>query len=324
MFGYNEPAKIATRTPIQFRPAADQAMSSMMPEFKPCFMDGNDDYLLFGYRQTVSSDRYVFVVIEAARHAGRITAEVGINSVDKFPYYLADDELDLGAFGFRQRATAINGGKDFSYRYGNAIELNRALKDLMSKNVRPAIRAMTDDIGLRIDKSRVVWVPLYKEWEEADAASVPGSVQKYPDLPHEEAAATFIHEAISSGTFNRFLGPLRLSYNDSRFFNCHNYLMARALEFIDPPAVKGSSDENKQEAPQKMITWADILGPGPKDLPTQTKTEAPPPLPDLISIMTARQNQLQAIELSKDKEKRKMEYAFLKSFAAMEGVFRQQ
>ena len=103
---------------------------------------------------------------------------------------------------------------------------------------------------------------------------------------------------MSSGQFNSFLGPLKFKYREPDFLNCHVYLLAKALSFIEPP-------EEKEFQPFEI---------DPKQDPNKI-------LLDAIGALTGRGEQTEAVKLSPRILDRVPEWAFLRSFAALEALY---
>lgn len=321
-------SNVATRTPIQFGPAVTAMLSMIIPEYRSIFSEQTADYLLYGFHRAPEPDRNFFVVIQAARNTGLVTAEVGLSVTNKFPYYKWSDSPKLGTFGYRERVALLMSGSDFSHKYNSANELTGCLRTLVGTFVVQSLRMLKDDISLSIEKARATWVPLYKEWLAAERDVIPGSELRYEGLQNEEAVASFIRGVLSSRKFDRFLGPQKFRYRTPEFFHCHVYLMAQALDFLVPPEAPDAPAEAAPVAaeaprPQRMITWADIMGaPVPKKVekPAEKLLKEGPALGDAVVGMCGRQPQSACVSLSRDAGMRRMEYAFLKSFSAVEAL----
>lgn len=324
--------QVASRTPIRFAPAIEHIFRVELQGYTPTFTEVTSEYLLFGYCREARENQFLHVMVQGARFAGKMVTEVGISRRKDFPYYKWTDEPKLAVGGFRERVTWLMSGQDFSVKYASQDELMKALRDLVVGQSAPALRALGEAAGSFLYREQQTWQPLYEDWvaAEAKARAGPGGDRRYPDLVNEEEAVDLVQEMLMSRTFDRLLGPMKFKYRDPRFFHCHMYLFARGMEFLDPPAAPrqaepepvAEAESEGGDRAQRMLTWADILGPPPKKEDERSKkAEVPPPLGDAIAGVNGRQPQSMCLELSLDPTRRHREFAFLKSLAAVEAFY---
>lgn len=317
---------IASRTPIQFRPAVEAAVRQSLPEYEQIINDTTSEYILLGYHRLVRDERHIFMLIQGARYSGRICGEIGISHVNKFPYYRLSDEPNLGTLGYRERVGKLVNGQDFAHAYGSNSELVKVLRDLVGGYLVQSMRLIGERTEFEIEKAKSTWLPIYEEWQLAEDSMELGAERRYPGLVFEDEARAFIQNALVSHQYDRFLGPLKFKYRDAKFFSGHVYLMARGLEFLTPPKAAKQAADPAQAAPEtsakRMITWADILGPvpSPKTPAYDVKKDLPEPLGDAIAGITGRHPQSSCVTLSSSDEARRLEYAFLKSFSVVEAL----
>ncbi|MGM9998613.1 MAG: hypothetical protein ACI38Q_04375 [Candidatus Bruticola sp.] len=322
---------IASRTPIQVYPAILDAVKVHFRGFQEAFKFSTKDSLIFGFCRAKDKDCYEFVLIQAAKYKGCINAEVAVSPVKRYPYYRRNESLPLGTFAFRERCSLLVKNEDFSFGYGG-VNLDRVLSICLGSYAVPALSRLYDSTRAEASMAGHVWDTYYADWQEAESKADFISTRRYPDLEHEEEANRFIsQEVMGTNRYDRYLGPLKLCYQDSDFFNCHVYLMASAMEFVEPPPmpekeVQTASEVSGSDGP-KVITWRDILGPvepvvkaAPKPM-LRANEERREPLEDPIMGVLGRQEQSACIELNcEDARARLREYAFLKSMSALEVI----
>lgn len=319
-----------SRTPINFKAAVESIFRVDLQGYTPVLSEVTSEYLLFGYAREARENEFLHVLVQGARTSGRIVTEVAVSCQDKFPYYRWSDEPKLAVAGVRERTLQLMTGQDHSYRYTSAEELTKVLRDLVVGQSAPALRNLGELAWPYLKREQQTWKPLYDAWVVAeDKARASGGRLRYPELVDEEQAMDLLQDQIMDRKYQHFLGgPLRARYRDPRYFNCHLYLFARGLEFLEPPSLpkpaepeRPAGDEAEiSERQQQMATWAALLGPRPKR-EDDRKKELPPPLGDAIAGLTGRHPQGMCLELSLDPTVRHREYAFLKSLAAMEAYY---
>jgi hypothetical protein len=147
----------------------------------------------------------------------------------------------------------------------------------------------------RIQSTYEKWQQLYNQWLELEEEATGRPGNRYPALSAESLAFEIIEENLTSGHLDRYLGPLKFRYRNPNFMNCHTYLLARGLEFLEAP-----------------------------EPPVEAKVEIPParklqpPLEDPISALTGRLPQQHSVPLATAIAKKTTQFAFLKSLSAVE------
>ncbi len=324
------PSEAGSRTPIRFGAAVENVFRYELNGYLPLFSEVSSEFLLYGYHRETRENQYFFILVQGARFSGNLVVEVAIARRPQYPYYRLSDEPQLGVGGLRERVAVLMTGQDYSWRYGSQEELQRVLRDVLVTQSAPALRALSDAAGPILYREQQTWEPLYLEWLEAEKEASPGADRRYPGLANELEATQCLQDLLMGRRFDQFLGPLKFRYRSPKFFNCHVYLLGRGLEFLQPPeggdVIETSAPEAtlEMDKPQRMITWADILGPIPKAEPEKKKKEMPLGLSDAIAGITGRHPASLAVELSRDPLARSREYAFLKSLAAVEAFIEEE
>ncbi len=324
------PSQVGSRTPIRFGPAVEQVFRQDLAGYRQIFSEITSEYLLYGYHRQARENQHVFVLVQGARFAGSLISEVAMSRRAEYPFYKFSDRPQLGVGGFRERVSLLVSGSDFSTRYGSQFELQRTLRELVAGQSGAALRALNETAGPVMYREQQTWEPLYLEWLQAEKVAPLSGDRRYPGLPNEVEATGLLQEMLMGRKFDRFMGPLKFRYREPRFFNCHLYLLGRGLEFLEPPegAVRpesAASPPPEFDRPQRMITWADILGPPPRpEAEVKKGKELPPALGDAIAGITGRHPQSMAFELSPDPQARYQEFAFLKSLAALEAFYEEE
>lgn len=288
---------MSTRTSIRFGAILDSLVRERLRDYQQCFSETTNQSLLYGFRKPVYGHYNAFILIQAARSFGRLTCEVAISRDAEYPYFRLSDQPRLGVAGFRERLRTVLDGRDKVEVYRTTEHLISVLLELSHK-AEVALSQLADRAIPVIVEEHRIWQPLYRDWLEAEKRAVRSEEQRYPGLEGETVAREVLHDTLARGTFDRFLGPLKFRYRQDGFFHCHLYLLARALEFLEPPALPEVLDTDAEEAPEEI-----------------------PPLPDPIASLTGRQCQKDAVELAVSTSVRTMQYAFLKSFAAVEAFY---
>lgn len=276
------PKEAGSRTPIRFGAAVENIFRSELNGYLPLFSEVSSEFLLYGYHREARENQYFFIMVQGSRFSGNLVVEVAIANRPEYPYYRLSDKPQLGLVGFRERVAVLMTGNDYSWRYSSQEELQRVLRDILVSQGSPALRSLSDAVRQVLYREQQTWEPLYLEWLEAEKEARPGADRRYPSLANELEATQCLQEMLMGRQFDPFLGPLKFRYRDPKFFNCHLYLLGRALEFLKPPANEEIPEAPAPEAapeierPQRMITWADILGPIPKPEPEKKKKEMPP------------------------------------------------
>ncbi len=289
---------MGTRTPIRFGAILEALASEKLKNYKRFLNETTSQSLLFGYRCRFAGNYYGFILVQAARNAGRVTAEIAISRAEEYPYYRFSDQPRVGITGFRERVYVITRKEDLAQSYRGAEQLLGLMMDLLRES-EVALARVSEEVTQEIVEGYKTWQPLYREWLQAEKGAREGET-RYPGLEGEVVAREVLQDILVRGTFDRFLGPLKFRYRNPDFYNCHLFLLAKALEFLEPPPVSGVSQPQEEE---------DDFDPHSG------------PLPDPIASLTGRQSQPECLELARSTALRTTQWAFLKSFAAAEAFF---
>ncbi len=322
---------IASRTPIRVYPTIQEAVRLHFMDFKEAFKYSSKDSLIFGFVKPIGDDCHAFLVVQAAKYRGSICTEWGISPVERYPYYKKSESLSIGTLAFRDRSTVILSGEDCSYGY-SLNDLSRVLARHFSTYASPALRNFWDAVRPEISMAQHIWCPLYEDWKQAEEKVDPIGIKKFPELEREEEADEFLrNQVLGTNRFDRFLGPLKRRYEENTFYDCHLYLMASALEFLNPPPLNVQETKTSAMLPnyKKALTWADILGPAPTHKNARKQREVPrvdevkrDPMEDPIRGILGRDEQSICVKLDEsDEHMRSLEFAFMKSLSALEVLF---
>lgn len=324
---------IASRTPVNLGEVVLNATRKILPEYELMNLEHTPKYLVFGLWRQVGYGRYTYIVIMGERYRGLIAAEVATNIRPRLPYYRWSDKPQLGTFGFRERVGVMISGFDYSHSYRSQMELERVIRDVLIVYCGQAVHDLGERVAVLVEKSRSTWQPLYEEWrlaEEAYRDSHKGGSLRYDGLSNEEEVRNFILRQLEDERVVRFLGTLKSNYKDSHFLNCHTFLMARGLEFLDGAAQRPADDSGEQVKPSRLdgaekITWDDIMGDnGPKEeesAPKVSTRNMGEPFDDLTMSLTGRLQQSISVKFSDDPKERHWQYCFYKTLSVMEGIY---
>lgn len=291
---------MSTRTSIRIGSILDSSMQERLPGYERFLEEYTNQYLLFGYRKPILGHYYAFVLFQASKTFGGLTCEVGLSRNKDYPYYRYYDSPSIGVGGFRARTTHILKGLEATTTrmYAGPDVLLGHIMDLVSEAITAGNKLIEATIP-RVAKQFQLWQPYYEEWSKVDKTAKSNTEGlRYGNLIGEGVARRIIHEILSSGRFDSFIGTKKFRYRDPEYMNCHVYLLAKALAFEEPPEP-GEFQEiiiDPQQNPDKILF--DAIGP-----------------------ISSRIEQPEAVELSSSILKRVPEWAFLRSFAALEALF---
>ncbi len=291
---------MSTRTSVRVGTLLDNAMRQKLPGYERVLEESTSQYLLFAYRRRVYGHYYATVFFQAAKTFGGVTCEVGVSRTEDIPYYRFYDRPRIGVSGFRARTEHVLKGLDArtTFFYNSPDTLMTCLMDL----VLDALVAGNTLIEQAIPEIRAqyeLWQPIYSDWLAAERnRDESNPARRYPDLVAEEVARKAIDLYLRTGRFDSFLGSKKFQYRQPELVDCHAYLLARALEFSEPPDQDelGELQIDPGQDPNKILF-------------------------DPIASLTGRIEQPEAIQLSPGILARVPEWAFLQSFAALEAFY---
>lgn len=291
---------MSTRTSIRIGTLLDSSMRERLPGYERFLEEYTSQYLLFGYRKPILGHYFATVLFQASKSFGGVTCEVGLSRTKDFPYYRYYDEPGLGVGGFRARTTHVLKGLEATTTrmYAGPDVLLGHIMDLVGEAITGGNKLIESAVP-RVAEQFLIWQPLYEEWEEAEKTAKPNAEGlRYGNLIGEAVARRILHDCLRSGRFDSFLGPKKFRYRDASFLNCHVFLLAKALAFEEPPEAHElkSIEIDPDQDPEKILF-------------------------DPIAAVAGRTEQPEAIELSPGVLKRVPEWAFLRSFAALEALF---
>ncbi|MBI3929415.1 MAG: hypothetical protein HY319_27970 [Armatimonadetes bacterium] len=287
---------MSTRTTIRFGSILEAIRKEKLPQFEPFLHEITHSNLLYGYRLGLPSGYYGFILVQASRQFGRLACEVAVSRDDSFPYHRFYDRPRLGVIGFRERVYRLNRGRDELTRYAGPEKLSDVLMHLVGVDAEVALGRLHELVLPIAEKEVDCWLPLYRDWllaERGPLGEEPGF--RYHNLAAEPAAHDFLHETLLNGSFDRYLGPLKFRYRDPNFMNCHIYLLARSLDFLEAP-------------------------PPGEQTPAEREVEDGP-LADAIPALTGRSPQVESITWASSPAVSVMQYALLKSLSAVQACF---
>lgn len=290
---------MSTRTSIRIGTLVDNAMKARLPEYKRVVEEYTNQYFLFCYRKPVLGHYYATVLFQAAKAFGGVTCEVGLSRTEDYPYYRYFDRPQLGVHGFRARTRHVLKGLDSntSKPFTGPDTLTAALMELVAE-AQSAGNKLQEMAVPRIANEYAIWQPLYAEWQEAERAASDNPDRRYKDLVGEGIARKILHSVLQSGRYDGFMGPRKFRYREPDLMNCHVYLLAKALAFVDPPETHeiGKLEMDPGQDIDKIIF-------------------------DPIASLTGRTEQDEALELPIRILELAPHWAFLRSFAALEAFF---
>ncbi len=291
---------MSTRTSIRIGTLLDSSMKERLPGYERVLEEYTSQYLLFGYRKPVLGHYHATVLFQASKTFGGLTCEVGLSRSKDFPYYRFYDSPSIGVAGFRARTAHVIRGLDATTTklYSGPDILVGHILDLVSDAIKAGNKLIEESVP-RVAEQYRIWQPLYEEWVEVEKKAQPNSEGlRYPNLVGEAFARRFLHDTLRSGHFDSFLGPKKFRYREPNFQNCHVYLLAKALAFEVPPEANEICpiEIDPGQNPDKILF-------------------------DPVGAITGRIEQPEAVELSDKILERVPQWAFLRSYAALEAFF---
>lgn len=285
------------RSSVNFGNILNGLIRERMAYFEPCFSEVSSQYLLYGFKKQISTAHSGYLLVQASRTQGRYSLEVGISRGHSYPIHRLNDFPDIGVVGYRESVFTITKGYNHSEEYPNGDALFKLLYAQL-KDAELALSRLTEKVLSRTQRQYDQWVKVYEQWlqQEKTAQGPPGA--RYPTLSAEHLGFEIIEKILTSGMFDKYLGPLKFKYRNPIFMNCHVYLLAKGLEFVEFPD-------------QSVIVPVQYAPPEKK---------LAPPLDDPITGLTGRQPQNDSIEFSPITAQKMTQYAFLKSLSAVEAM----
>ena len=275
-------------------------MKDRLPGYDRFLEEYTHQYLLYGYRKPVLGHFYAFVLFQASKSFGGLTCEVGLSRTETYPYYRYYDKPSIGVGGFRARTTHVLKGLEATTTrmYAGPDVLLGHVMDLVSEAITAGNKLIKDTVP-RVAEQYLIWQPLYEQWLKAEqTANSNEDGLRYGNLIGEAVARQILHDCLRNGNLDSFLGPKKFRYRDANFLNCHVYLLAKALAFVEPPEDHElqTIEIDPDQDPEKILF-------------------------DAIGAIAGRVEQPDAIELSPGILKRVPEWAFVRSFAALEALY---
>lgn len=222
---------LGTRTPIRFGSAAEKVARHVLPSWERLVALDSDRYLLYMFRRPVIKEWIGTILIQGARRAGKLTAELAISRRPVYPVHYGRVRPFLGVDGVRERVAVLHNQEDLWWDYRTQETLEDRLKEIMQEVNSRGFYHMDDMYGpmLRreIDRART----LLGQWLEQEPRYADRPLgSRYPDLMMERQAYEYIDTHTMYDSYNRILGPLRQRYADPRWTSCQTYLMATLME----------------------------------------------------------------------------------------------
>jgi hypothetical protein len=285
------------RSSVNFGNILNGLIRERMPYFEPAFSEVSNQFLLYGFKKQLSTAHSGYILVQASRTQGRYALEVAISRGNSFPIHRLNDFPDIGVVGYRESVFTITKGYNHSEEYPNGDALFKLLYAQL-KDAELALSRLAEKVLGRTQRQYDQWAKVYEQWltQEKTASGPHGA--RYPALSAEHLGFEIIEKILTSGMFDKYLGPLKYKYRNPNFMNCHVFLLAKGLEFVEFP------DHNSQVPMQYA--------------PPEKKLA--PPLDDPIAGLTGRHPQADSIEFSQITAQKMTQYAFLKSLSAVEAL----
>ena len=293
---------MSTRTPVKFGTTLEGLVKDRLRQYEPAFLEMGNQFLFYGFRKHISSTYDAYLLFQASRNAGLLRSDVAVCRDGGFPLARLSDFPDFGLGGYRESAYRLTQGFEHCDQYHSTESLASLLLGLF-REMEQAVSRLAEKAIPRIKANYEIWEPLYHDWVRQDHSSTEAPGHRYPGLWCEGMAFELLDKILRSGRFDRFMGPLKFRYRQPHVLNCHLYLLARALEFLDPP------DDRQAPPPPPPIS---------EKITSRFRANLDDPSPSLLG----RLPQEDSVELSNVVSERTGEYAFLKSLAAMHSLLK--
>jgi hypothetical protein len=293
---------VSTRTPVKFGTTLEGLVKDRLRHYEPAFLEVSNQFLLYGYRKNISSTYQAYLLFQASRNAGLLRAEVAVCRDGQYPIARLSDFPDFGLGGYRESVYRLTQGFDHSDQYHSTESLFSLLLGLF-RDMEQAVNRLAEKAIPRIKDNYEIWEPLYLDWTKQDHGSTEAYGHRFPGLWCEAMAFELLDKTLREGRFDRFLGPLKYRYGKPHVMSCHVYLLARAMEFLDPPDDR-------------------LAPPPPPPISEKIVSRYREPLDDPSPSLLGRVAQENSVELSSGVSERTAEYAFLKSLTALNSLFK--
>lgn len=225
---------LGTRTPIRFGAAIEKARGFHLREFTMEAPLANGRYLLHLLTRQISRYWYGWILIQAARRAGRFTVEIGMAMHPRYPLHNGMVRPFFGVDGARERLSAIDGHEDVWFEYRSQEQLMRALADTTQKAASRGFNYMYERHAPHLVRESKHAQDALNRWEVVDETNGDRPLgARFPDLPQEERAYDFCSNTLQQITMRPVLGDLRAVLNDQRRLSALVYVMSYLLDNSD-------------------------------------------------------------------------------------------
>lgn len=225
---------LGTRTPISFGAAIERARGFHLRDFTSEAPVANDRYLLHRLTRQISRYWYGWILIQAARRAGRITVELGMAMHPRYPLHNGMVRPSFGVDGVRERLSGLDGQEDVWFEYRSQEQLMRLLQDVTQKAASRGVNYMYERHSASLVRESKRAQDALNRWEALDATHSDRPLgARFPDLEHEARAYDYCSHALRQITMRPVLGELSTIINDKRRLSALVYVMSYLLENSD-------------------------------------------------------------------------------------------
>ena len=229
------------------------SVQRLLKDWESIEIEPTEDHIVYFYRHRIARRLYGFVLLQAKRRAGRITAEMGISCRRDYPIYPGRMEPWVAVAGVRDRLALVHADEDDRWwRYTSAETLESVLREILGEIRGRGFDLMKDRYESRIEREYAAAKRLVSEWRVLDAAAGERPLgSRFDGLVEEARANEYVERFVWKGSFEYVLGPLLDRYSDFGWLSCHVYLMARLLETL--------TEEDVPETTVPMVDGDEIL-----------------------------------------------------------------
>lgn len=222
---------VGTRTPIRFGEALSRARGYYLREYAVCEPEVNDRYLLHVLTRQVSRYWHGFLLIQAARRAGRFTMEIGIALHPRYPLHNGMVRPSFGVDGARERVSCLDGSEDVWWEYRTQEQLQRLLQEATQKAASRGINYLYEKHAANLVRESKHAQDILNQWEALDATLGDRPLgARFIGLTHETRAYMYATSRLRSMSLRPVVGALGSIADDPRRLSALVYVMATLLE----------------------------------------------------------------------------------------------
>lgn len=225
---------LGTRTPIRFGAAIEKARGFHLRDYHIEEPIANERYLFHLLSRQISRYWHAWILIQAARRAGRFTVEIGMAMHARYPLHNGQVRPFFGVDGARERVCAIDGQEDVWWEYRSQEQLQRALQESTQKAASRGGNYLYERHSANLVRESKHAQDMLNHWEalEAEHADRPLGA-RFDEVANEGRAFEYASWVFRQIAMRPVLGDLASVASDERRMSALVYIMAMLIENSD-------------------------------------------------------------------------------------------